>query len=362
MSLDHYVTLGRTGLRVSPFCLGTMTFGEDWGFGASPEESQAVLARYLELGGNFLDTANVYTKGHSEAIIGDFVARKVTRRDRLVVATKFFGTLYGGDPNAGGAGRKSVVAACEQSLRRLKTDYIDLYWMHAWDAHTPIEETMRALDDLARAGKIRYAGFSDTPAWVCSEAQTLARFRGYIPLAALQIEYSLLERTVEGDLIPMAQAMGLGVTPWSPLRYGVLTGKFTRANRGQAPDTKRGDWVTRSLNDKAYAVIDELLAVAKELGVSPSRTALAWLRGRPGVTSTIIGARTVKHLEDNAGALKVSLSAQQRARLDQASKPTLNFPADFLARSGSFSSGATHVNGAYHEPTPMLPKTEAEVH
>jgi aryl-alcohol dehydrogenase-like predicted oxidoreductase len=362
MPLDHYVTLGRTGLRVSPFCLGTMTFGQDWGWGASPKESSAVLARYVERGGNFIDTANVYTKGHSEKIIGDWARKGVSRRDRLVLATKFFGTLYGGDPNAGGAGRKSMIAACEQSLRRLRTDYIDLYWMHCWDYLTPIEETLRGLDDLVRAGKVRYIGFSDTPAWKCAQAQTLACLKGWSPLAALQIEYSLLERTVEGELLPMARELGLGVTPWSPLKYGVLTGRFTRANRGKALDSKRGDWVSSSLNEKAYDVIDTLVAVAKEASTSAARVALAWVQGRPGVTSTILGARTVAQLDDNVAALDLTLTARQRARLDEVSKAPLSFPHDFVARSGSFRSAGTTINGVASPATPLTPRKESEVH
>src|SRR6202790_45650 len=235
MPLDHYLTLGRSGLRVSPFCLGAMTFGEDLGWGSSVEESQRIIDRFIDLGGNFIDTANFYTKGHSEKIIGDHVGRHPARRERLVIATKFSGNLYPGDPNGGGAGRKAIAAACEQSLRRLQTDYIDLYWMHSWDQFTPIDETMRALDDLVRAGKVRYIGFSDTPAWKVAQAQTIAHFRGWTPLVALQIEYSLLERTVEGELIPAARELGLGVTPWSPLKSGALSGKYTRENAGKQP-------------------------------------------------------------------------------------------------------------------------------
>src|SRR6185436_1600031 len=230
MALSDYVTIGHSGLRVSPFCLGAMTFGEDWGWGSSVAESEQIIARFMERGGNFIDTANVYTKGHSEKIIGDFIGRDPAKRDRAVIATKFFGNLHPGDPNAGGAGRKSVVSSCEQSLRRLQTDYIDLYWMHAWDRHTPIEETMRAMDDLVRSGKIRYAGFSDAPAWKVAQAQVTAQLRGTTPLIALQIEYSLLERTVEGELIPMARELGLGITPWGPLRGGALSGKYKRAD------------------------------------------------------------------------------------------------------------------------------------
>lgn len=189
MSLNHYITLGNSGLRVSPLCLGTMTFGEDWGWGSTVAESEAILERFLERGGNFIDTANGYTRGHSEVIIGDYFARTPGRRDRAVIATKFLTNLYKGDPNGGGAGRKSIVAACEQSLRRLRTDYIDLYWMHFWDRFTPIDETMRALDDLVRAGKVRYIGISDTPAWKVAQAQTQAHFRGWAPIIALQIEH-----------------------------------------------------------------------------------------------------------------------------------------------------------------------------
>src|SRR5436190_6463037 len=262
MPLTDYVTLGRSGLRVSPFCLGAMTFGEDWGWGSSVAESEAIMSRFFEKGGNFLDTANVYTKGHSEKIIGDYVGRHRHRRDRIVLATKFYGNLFPGDPNAGGANRKNIVASCEQSLRRLQTDYIDLYWMHAWDRFTPIDETIRTLDDLVQAGKVRYVGFSDTPAWKVAQAQTLALLRGWTRLIALQIEYSLLERTVEGELIPMALELGLGVTPWSPLKSGVLSGNYTRENAAAAKPG-RGERVTTPLNERAFAIIDELIRIAR---------------------------------------------------------------------------------------------------
>src|SRR5271155_4603267 len=243
MSLRNYVSLGRSGVRVSPLCLGAMTFGKGWGWGSDVEESKQILDRYIDLGGNFIDTANGYTKGHSEAIIGDHIGRHAARRDRLVIATKFLTNMYRGDPNGGGAGRKSLISACENSLRRLQTDYIDLYWMHFWDPFTPIEETMRALDDLVAAGKVRYIGFSDTPAWKVAQAQMTAKFRGWAPLIALQIEYSLIERTVEGELIPMAQELGLGVTPWSPLKGGILTGKYTRKN-GASVKPEGRPWAT----------------------------------------------------------------------------------------------------------------------
>jgi aryl-alcohol dehydrogenase-like predicted oxidoreductase len=344
MSLTDYVTLGNSGLRVSPLCLGAMTFGEEWGWGTSVPESEAILARFLDRGGNFLDTANGYTLGHSETIIGDYFARERGRRDRVVIATKFFTNLFPGDPNGGGASRKSLTAACESSLRRLRTDYIDLYWMHAWDHHTPIEETMRALDDLVRSGKVRYIGFSDTPAWKAAQAQVTAKFRGWTPLVALQIEYSLVERTVEGELIPMARELGLGVTPWSPLRGGALSGKYTRRNTGEVK-ADRGQRVTAYLNERTYTIVDELLRIAHELETSPAAVALAWVQSRPGVASTIIGARRLEQLDQNLASAGVTLSAEHLAALNAVSEPTLNFPAGVLRTTSSVMQGGTTVNG-----------------
>jgi aryl-alcohol dehydrogenase-like predicted oxidoreductase len=355
MPLNHYVTLGRSGLRVSPFCLGGMTFGEDLGWGSSVKDSEAIMDRFIERGGNFIDTANVYTKGHSEKIIGDHLGRHPNQRHRVVIATKFFGNIFPGDPNGGGAGRKSLLAACDESLRRLQTDYIDLYWMHAWDRMTPIEETMQALNDLVRAGKVRYVGFSDTPAWKVTQAQLLAQFHGWAPLIALQIEYSLLERTVEGELTPMARELGLGVTPWSPLKSGVLSGKYTRENAGKV-QADRGPWVMSALNDKAYAVIDEIIKVAKSLGTTPARVALAWVQAQPGVTSTIIGARTLQQLDDNLAALDVKLAPEHLTALAEVSKPVLNFPAAFVANVGAFAYGGMTVNGQYAPALPIAPK------
>ncbi len=359
MALNDYVTIGHSGLRVSPFCLGAMTFGEDWGWGSSVAESEAILAAFMDRGGNFVDTANVYTKGHSEKIIGDVIGRDRVKRDRMVLATKFFGSLHPGDPNGGGANRKTIVSSCEQSLRRLQTDYIDLYWMHCWDRHTPIEETMRALDDLVAAGKVRYIGFSDTPAWKVAQAQTIARFRGWAPLVALQIEYSLLERTVEGELIPMALEMGLGVTPWSPLKSGVLSGKYTRENAGSVT-ADRGERVTQNLGEKGYAIVDELRAIGTELKASPASVALAWVQSRAGVASTIIGARRMDQLEQNLAALDITLSADHVARLDKLSKPTLGFPMQFLNVAGMFSQGGTTVNGEKSTVWPLAPKADRE--
>ncbi|HET6413294.1 MAG TPA: aldo/keto reductase [Anaeromyxobacter sp.] len=359
MSLDHYVTLGRSGLRVSPFCLGAMTFGEDLGWGSSVETSNAVMDHFLALGGNFIDTANVYTHGHSEKIIGDHIGRIPSKRDRMVIATKFFGNAFSRDPNGGGAGAKSLIAAAHESLRRLQTDYVDLLWMHAWDRNTPIEETMRALDDLVRGGKVRYIGFSDTPAWKVAQAQVMASFRGLAPLVALQIEYSLLERTVEGELVPMAQELGLGITPWSPLKSGVLSGKYGRENAGKVK-ADRGAWVESSLNDRAYSVIDAVKRIARELGATPAQVSLAWVKSRPGVSSPILGARTLEQLEDNLGALKVQLSPEQAATLDEVSRPSLNFPAGFLQNAPMFMHGGLTVNGVTAPPWPLAPRSDAQ--
>jgi aryl-alcohol dehydrogenase-like predicted oxidoreductase len=357
MSLDHYVTLGRSGLRVSPMCLGAMTFGEDLGWGTSVEDSQAIIDRYLDRGGNFIDTANVYTHGHSEKIIGDHLTKDRSRRDRIVLATKFFGGMYPGDPNSGGTSRKAIVNAAENSLRRLQTDYIDLYWMHAWDATTPIEETLHALDDLVTSGKVRYVGFSDTPAWKCAEAQTIAKFRGLAPVIAIQIEYSLLERTVEGELVPMAQELGMGITPWSPLKSGVLSGKYTRQNHG-SQKADRGLFAEGNLTEKTYDIVDALIAIAREKDSTPARVALAWLAQKPGVTSILLGARRLTQLDDNLAAAELVLSPEQMQQLDQLSKPTLGFPASMIGIVPSFAYAGTTINGKSAPISPWVPQKD----
>ncbi len=359
MPLNHYVTLGRSGLRVSPLCLGTMTFGMDWGWGSEPDESARILDAYLARGGNFIDTANIYTKGHSEKIIGDSLGANPAKRDRAVIATKFLGNLYPGDPNGGGASRKSMVSACEQSLRRLQTDYIDLYWMHFWDHFTPIDETLRAFDDLVRAGKVRYVGFSDTPAWKCAQAQTLADARGYAPIVALQIEYSLAQRTVEHELMPMAQELGMGVTPWSPLKYGVLTGKYTRANKDTI-DPGRGEGIKKQLTERNLTIIDAIVAVATQAECSPAQAAIAWLLAKPGVTSPIIGARTMDQLEDNLGAADVALAPEQVAKLDEASAVEPIFPQVFLPGTRTVVHGGATINGVSRERWDLSPQNDAE--
>jgi len=353
MSLDHYVTLGRSGLRVSPLALGAMTFGEDLGWGSSVEESQRILDRYLERGGNFIDTANFYTRSHSEKIIGDHLGKDPSRRDRVVIATKFSGNLYPGDPNAGGSGRKAILGSLEQSLRRLQTDYVDLYWLHNWDVHTPIEETMATLDDLVRAGKVRYIGVSDTPAWKVAEANVLARFRGWAPFIGLQIEYSLLERSVEQELVPMALELGLGITPWSPLKSGLLSGKFNRANGGRV-EGARGAFFAGELDERTWTIVDALERIAETKDTTVARVALAWVRQQPGVTSTIIGARRLSQLDDNIASLDVVLDASELATLGALTKPRLGFPQSMQPMFPAIHNGGTRVNGILAEPSPFV--------
>jgi aryl-alcohol dehydrogenase-like predicted oxidoreductase len=353
MALDHYVTLGRSGLRVSPLCLGAMTFGEDLGWGSSVEESQQIMDRFIAAGGNFIDTANFYTKSHSEKIIGDHIGRYPAKRDRLVIATKFSGNLFPGDPNAGGSGRKSVINACEHSLRRLQTDYIDLYWLHNWDVHTPIDETMAALEDLVRSGKVRHVGVSDTPAWKVAQANVVAQFRGWSPFIGLQIEYSLLERSVEQELVPMAQELGLGITPWSPLKGGVLSGKYTRSSGGRIK-ADRSAFVAASLNETTYTLVDELEIIAKAHDSTVARVALAWVRTRPGVSSTIIGARRLSQLEDNLKSLDLILTASELAQLDSLTKPIFGFPQSMQPMFPSIHNGGTMVNGVQLPPSAFV--------
>lgn len=292
--------LGRSGLRVSELALGTMTFGEEWGWGASKEESRKVFDAYAGAGGNFIDTANRYTEGTSERYVGEFISGD---RDHFVLATKYTLQMRRDDPNFSGNHRKNLVQSLEASLQRLGTDYIDLYWLHAWDFTTPVDEVMRALDDLVRQGKILYAGISDTPAWVVAQANTLADLRGWSPFVALQIPYSLVERTPERDLLPMARTLDLAVTPWGILGSGVLSGKYNQdaATEGRASRT--------GLKDRPVAIAREVAAVALEIGCSPSQVAIAWLRHQPGVIVPILGARTVTQLADNLGALQVRLEA-----------------------------------------------------
>jgi len=335
----NYQLLGRSGLRVSDLCLGTMTFGEDWGWGSAKDEARKIYEVYREAGGNFLDTANIYTNGSSEKLVGEFVAG---HREEVVVATKYtnaaagFSGKPGTDANAGGNQRKNMVQAVEASLKRLGTDYIDLYWLHIWDQMTPVEEVMRAFDDLVRAGKVLYVGVSDAPAWVVAKSNMLAELRGWTRYVGLQIEYSLLERTVERELIPMAKDQQMTVLAWSPLRNGLLTGKYLPENvkqseaegaRMHSPMMKGFGLVEASTD----ATVREIVAVGKELGVSAAQVALAWLRYRPVPVIPIIGARKLAQLEDNIRSLDVTFSPEQLQRLDKASAVSLGFPHDFMA-------------------------------
>lgn len=334
-SLDTYRLLGRSGLRVSPLSLGTMTFGEDWGWGAGPDEARRIFDLYVDRGGNLVDTAVNYTNGASERLVGQFIKEK---RERIVLATKFTMARDPGNPNSGGNHRLNMMRSVEQSLRQLDTDRIDLLYLHAWDMTTQPEEVMRALDDLVRSGKVQYLGLCNVPAWRAAQMQAIAELRGWSPLVALQIEYSLVERTVEHELMPMAEALGLGVLPWSPLGGGVLTGKYTKADvdpSGEASvsPTRKGVIASSGhLNDRAIGIAEVVRAVAEEIGVKPSQVAIAWTLANPAVVSPILGARTVVQAEDNLGALDVVLSREQLARLDQASAPQPMFPSRFVGR------------------------------
>ena len=361
MQLNHYVTMGRSGLRVSPLCLGGMTFGLERGWGSSVGDSEQIIDCYLGHGGNFIDTANSYNLGHSEKIIGDHVTHDPSRRDRLVIATKFSANLYDGDPNGGGGNRKSVIAACEQSLRRLQTDYIDLYWMHWWDKFTPIEETMAAMDALVTAGKVRYLGFSNTPGWKIAQAQVSANFLHQTPIVALQLEYSLLERTVEGELLPLAEEFGLGVTPYSPLKFGILSGKYTRDNLDEAMPG-RGEMMKSRISERMFTVLDLLQEIAARNNTTVARVALAWVRSRDAVSSIIVGARTLEQLEENLASLQVELSTDDIAALDELTQPRFNYPVTILPRGRLTGYGGLTINGESFPESPLGRPTPGNVY
>ncbi len=328
--LNNYRLLGNSGLRVSPICLGTMTFGTEWGFGADVTESRRILDAFADRGGNFIDTANVYTNGSSESFLGEILQQ---RRDKFVLATKYSLNTDPTDPNSGGNHRRSMVRAVEASLKRLGTDYIDLYWLHAWDYRSSIEDVMRALDDLVRQGKILHIGLSDTPAWVVSEGQAIAKMRGWTPVSAIQIEYSLLQRTPEADLLPMAWHHGITPTAWSPLGGGVLSGKYSQGDNRANDDSARQGMLQSmgQLTDRSLAIADLVKQIAAEVNRTPSQVALNWLLQQPGKPIPIIGARKLTHLEDNIGALDFMLSVEQIDRLNAASSFALPFPHSFIA-------------------------------
>jgi aryl-alcohol dehydrogenase-like predicted oxidoreductase len=317
----RYTLLGNSGLRVSELALGTMTFGTDWGWGASESESAKQFELFAEAGGTLIDTANKYTNGSAESILGELLAPD---RDHFVVGTKYSLNLRDGDLNAGGNHRKSLVQALEGSLRRLRTDHVDVLWLHAWDYLTPPEEVIRALDDQVRLGKVLYLGVSDTPAWVVAQMQTLATSRGWTPFAGLQVEYSLVQRDVERELIPMARGLGLGVLAWGPLGAGVLSGKYA------GPAAPGGRRRLADVDPGRLAIARAVADVADSLGLSSSLVSLAWLLSRGGVIP-ILGARTAQQLADNLGCLDVTLPPEALVQLDQASRVARGFPHDFLA-------------------------------
>ncbi|MGA7555646.1 MAG: aldo/keto reductase [Candidatus Acidiferrales bacterium] len=336
MSWQDYVTLGRSGLRVSPLSLGTMTFGTEWGWGSDEAQAREIFDRYVDQGGNFVDTANLYTGGKSEQMVGKFIGDKKLR-DRIVLATKFTFNTEQGNPNSGGNGRRNIYQALDASLRRLQTDYIDLYWLHAWDTITPVEEVVATLTDLVRHGKIRYYGFSDTPAWYVARAQTLAEKEGKERLIALQLEYSLVERNIEREHIPAAQELGIGVLPWSPLAGGFLTGKDKREGaesgkgEGRLETTKgSGNPAFNKFSERNWRIHDVLINVAKQINKPVAQVALNWVITRPGVTSTIIGATKISQLNDNLQAAEFTIPAELRKRLDEVSAPEAIHPYVFF--------------------------------
>ena len=335
-----YQLLGNTGLRVSELCLGTMTFGEDWGWGADKTTSQTIYHRFIDAGGNFVDTADAYTNGTSETFLGEFMQG---HRSQVVLATKYTDELNpdNKDPNAAGNSRKNLMQSVEGSLRRLKTDYIDLLWVHSWDFMTPVQEVMRGLDDLVRQGKVLYIGISDAPAWVIAEANLLAELRGLTPLAAMQVEYNLVERTPERELIPLAKARNLSVVGWSPLASGILTGKYSKNGNGSNGNSRRlDDAPFKAQSDKNLRIGDHVVAMAQEMNVSPSQLAIRWVMQR-GVIP-ILGARTEKHYQDNIGVLDFTIPDEPMERLNKISQIELGFPLDFLIQTRNATFGSTY--------------------
>ncbi len=328
----RYKLLGRSGLRVSELALGTMTFGEDWGWGAPKEECRRIFDAYAASGGNFIDTANRYTEGSSEKIVGELIAAD---RDHFVLATKYTLVTRRGDPNAAGSQRKHLLRSLEGSLKRLGTDYIDVYWVHAWDEFTPTEEVLRALDDLVRSGKVLYLGVSDTPAWVVSHANTLAELRGWSRFVGLQARYSLIDRAAERDLLPMARAFDLALMPWSVLGSGALSGKYT-APGGEQAEGRAKTW--GGLGEREQAIARAVSQVAAETGRSASQVAINWVRQQQQKYTVplipLLGTRRLAQMQDNLGCLEFSLTVEQLARLDQASVFDPGFPHEFLASDG----------------------------
>lgn len=332
-----YFTLGRTGLRVSRLALGTMTFGEDWGWGTSAEGAKEIFDTYVEAGGNFFDTADMYVGGKSEEMLGRFIAER-RMRDKAVIATKFSYSAQLGNPNAGGNGRKNILRAVEGSLKRLGTDYIDLYFLHTWDQLTRPEEVMRTMDDLVASGKVRHVALSDVPAWYAMRSQTIAEFRGYEPISALQLEYSLVERNIEGEYVDLATRYDMGIIAWSPLASGLLSGKYKPSQGDEKPSGEgrlaktadSGNAAFDKFSDRNWQIVSALEAVAQDTGRSMAQVAINWVVNQPGVASVLVGATQKHQLEDNLGALSFSLTEEQQSKLNAASTPQLGFPYSFF--------------------------------
>lgn len=345
MTMPFY-TLGNSGLKVTRLALGTMTFGTEWGWGADKETARSLFDAYVEAGGNFFDTADAYTGGTSETWLGEFIAERGLR-DRAVISTKFSMNMSAaGNPNAAGNGRKNILRAVDGSLKRLGTDHIDLYILHCWDRLTPPDEVMRTMDDLVRSGKVRHVGLSDVPAWYASRAQTVAEFRGYEPVSALQLEYSLAERNIEHEFIPFGTRHGAGVMVWAPLASGFLSGKY----HADAASKGRLDRMRDSTNpgfqkftERNWKILAELEAVAGELDRSMAQVAVNWVATQPGVGSVIVGATKLEQLKDNLSALDFEIPLELRARLDVVSKPDTPFPYTFFEPEiqGGITAGTT---------------------
>jgi aryl-alcohol dehydrogenase-like predicted oxidoreductase len=360
MTLDRYYTLGRTGLKVSRLALGTMTFGTEWGWGVDKDTARRLVSAYVEAGGNFFDTADLYTNGTSETWLGEFIAEGGLR-DKAVIATKFSYNAAHGNPNAGGNGRKNILRAVEGSLRRLSTDYIDLYILHTWDRVTPADEVMRTLDDLVRSGKVRHVGLSDVPAWYASRAQAMAEFRGFEPISALQLEYSIAERNIEHEYIPLGTEHGMGIMVWSPLASGLLSGKYRPSEDGGAGagrlETLKGasNPGFKKFTARNWEIVAELEQVSRQMGKAMAEVALNWVAQRPGVASVIIGATRMDQLSANLGALTFEIPPELLNRLDAVSAPERPFPYTFFGSEiqGMINGGVT-VGGkrmGYHPIT-----------
>ncbi|MEU6206203.1 aldo/keto reductase [Micromonospora musae] len=320
--MNHYYLLGRSGLRVSRLTLGTMNFGVDGfhaAYGKTEEEAEPIFREYVENGGNVIDTADFYTAGESERILGRLIA-KAGNRERLVLTGKFTNTIDPSDPNASGNGRKHIVRALDASLRRLGTDYIDLYLLHTWDRITPVEEVVQTFDDLVRAGKIRYAGLSDTPAWYAARAQTYAEAHALTPMVNLQLPYALNNRGIEPEFAPMAQALGLGITAWSPLAGGLLSGKYRRGESAKGR-LATADGTGPQISDSEWRIIEALDSVATDLGRPMAQVAINWTVTQPGIASAIVGASSAEQLRSNMAALDFDLPEEARRKLDEASAP-----------------------------------------